>query len=74
MSRELAGELVWLAWRVTEGGEVQTRMTRRRDDELVRVARDYDSLEEAAAELGPAFREVVERVLGEGTRRGRWRP
>lgn len=69
-----AGDLVWLAWRVTESGEVQTRMTRRRDGELVRVARDYDSLDEATAELGPGFREVVERVLEEGARRGRWRP
>lgn len=71
---EVPGELVWLAWRVTGSGEVQTRMTRTRDGELVRVARDYDSLEEATAELGPGFREVVERVLEEGARQGRWRP
>lgn len=67
----------WAAWRVTDDGRVRvvaTLVPTDRDGELRRSRHEYPSLEAAAEELGGGFREVVERVLAEGRRQGRWRP
>lgn len=67
----------WAAWRVAEDGRVEVAATLSPEDEEgepERVRRDYPTLDAAAGELGESFREVVERVLGEGLRQGRWRP
>ncbi len=67
----------WAAWRVADDGRVQVAATLVPADgegEPERARREYPTLEAAADELGDGFREVVERVLGEGLRQGRWRP
>lgn len=66
--------LVWLKWRVREDGTVQIVETRERDGELVREAREDDSVEAAAERYGEEFRELVEEVLESGSRQGRYRP
>ena len=72
-----ADRISWVAWRVTEDGRVQVAATLSPADdqsEPERARREYPTLEAAAGELGGSFREVVERVLAEGLRQGRWRP
>lgn len=65
---------VWAAWRVAEDGSLELSATLEAEDGHRRETWEYASLEDAAADLGPGFREVVERALGEGHRKGRWRP
>lgn len=77
MSGLPADRVSWAAWRVTDEGRVQVVATLARsgeDEDLPRARRDYATLEAAAADLGEGFRDVVERVLAEGRRQGRWRP
>lgn len=67
----------WAAWRVADDGEIQVVATLAAPDgegDPERARRSYPTLEAAAEELGGSFREVVERVLAEGRRQGRWRP
>lgn len=77
MSGLSAESISWAAWRVTDEGRVQVVATLVRGDEdedPERARREYATLEEAARDLGESFRDVVERVLAEGLRQGRWRP
>ena len=77
MSGLCAESISWVAWRVTDEGRVQVVATLVRGDEdegPERARREYATLEEAARDLGESFRDVVERVLAEGRRQGRWRP
>lgn len=66
--------IVWAAWRVTEDGAVEVVPTLEAGDGHERDRWRFDTLEAAAGALGGGFREVVERVLAEGHRQGRWRP
>lgn len=66
--------LIWAAWRVAEDGSLELSATLEAADGHERQLWSYDGLEEAAGELGPGLREVVERALAEGHRQGRWRP
>lgn len=78
MSGRLPADRVsWASWRIADDGRVQVVATLAPPDgdgEPERARREYPTLEAAADELGPGFREVVERVLAEGLRQGRWRP
>lgn len=77
MSGLPADQVSWAAWRVTDEGRVQVVAILARsgeDEDLRRARRDYATLEAAAGDLGESFRDVVERVLAEGRRQGRWRP
>lgn len=77
MSELSADQVAWAAWRVTDTGRVRvvaTLAADRKDAGPERRRREYPTLEAAAGELGDGFREVVERVLAEGRRQGRWRP
>lgn len=65
---------IWAAWRVADDGSVVVSAAVEADDGPEREAWEYPSLEAAEADLGPTFRDVVERALGEGHRKGRWRP
>lgn len=72
-----ADRISWAAWRVADDGRVEVVATLVPAGEGAgpeRERREYATLEAAAEELGGSFREVVERVLAEGRRRGRWRP
>lgn len=69
----------WAAWRVADDGRVEVVATLvpadgDGDGDPERRRRAYPTLEAAAEELGAGFRDVVERVLAEGLRQGRWRP
>lgn len=65
----------WAAWRVTDDGRVRVVATLEGEDgEPERTRREFSTLEAATDELGASFRDVVERVLAEGRRQGRWRP
>lgn len=66
--------IIWLSFQVEPDGTVRTRVTLERDGEIVRERREAASLEEAQETFGGSFREVVQRVLESGSRRGRWRP
>lgn len=70
------GRISWAAWRVTDDGAVRVVATLAdpEEDAPARERREYPTLEAAAEELGEGFREVVERVLAQGLRQGRWRP
>lgn len=70
------GRIVWAAWRVAEDGSIQVSATldREEGEGYHRERWDFPSLAAAADALGPGFRDVVERVLEEGRRQGRWRP
>lgn len=77
MSGRPSDRISWAAWRVTDDGRVRVVATlapEDGEDEARRSRREYPTLEAAADELGDSFREVVERVLAEGRRQGRWRP
>lgn len=65
---------VWAAWRVARDGSLEVSATVEAEEGHRRERWEYASLEDAAADLGGSFRDVVERALGEGHRRGRWRP
>lgn len=65
---------MWAAWRVADDGAIETVLTVEGEDGLERRRRDFPTLEAAARVLGEGFREVVETVLAEGRRQGRWRP
>lgn len=65
---------VWAAWRVARDGSLEVSATVEAAEGRERERWEYPSLEAAADELGESFREVVEKALGEGHRRGRWRP
>lgn len=67
-------KLIWLKWRVTEEGQVEIVETRDTDEGYRRRRNDAGSVDEAAARYGEAFREVVEKVLESGSRKGRFRP
>ena len=74
MEREDRERISWGAWRVADDGSVETVLTLVADDGPERVRRNFPTLEAAAEALGGSFREVVESVLAEGRRQGRWRP
>lgn len=74
MEREDRERISWAAWRVADDGGIETAVTLVGDDGPERVRRDFPTLEAAAEALGESFREVVESVLAEGRRQGRWRP
>lgn len=65
---------LWAAWRVDRDGALEVSATVEDEDGRRRERWRYTSLEDAADDLGESFREIVERVLGEGRRKGRWRP
>lgn len=67
-------KIVWGAWRVAEDGTIETILTLESGDGYERRRLDFPTLEEAGEQLGAGFRRVVEKVLAEGRRRGRWRP
>lgn len=67
-------DLLWAAWRVEEDGTVRVMLVVETEEGPEREEARFGSLEEAAARLGASFRAVVERAVGEGHRRGRWRP
>ncbi|HKK08167.1 MAG TPA: hypothetical protein VKA44_04720 [Gemmatimonadota bacterium] len=66
--------IAWVAWRITDAGAVETRITLEGPDGLERDEAELASLEAAAERFGESFREVAERVLATGSRSGRWRP
>lgn len=72
--RDRRDRTVWAAWRVADDGRLEVSATLEAGDGYRREQWEYTSLEDAAEDLGDTFREVVERVLGEGRRKGRWRP
>ena len=74
MNRERGERIVWAAWRVADDGTIETVLTVAVEDGHERRRRDFSTLEAAAEALGPSFRDVAEKVLAEGRRRGRWRP
>ena len=74
MERDERERIVWGAWRVAEDGGIETVLTLEGGDGFERRRRDFPTLDAAAEALGPGFREVVETVLAEGRRQGRWRP
>lgn len=74
IGRRIIGRIVWLKFEVGRDGTVRTVETREAEGGLTRRAREFGALEEAEAEYGPGFREVVEKALAAESRRGRWRP
>lgn len=74
MDREERARIAWAAWRVSDDGAIETVLTVEADGGHERVRRDFPTLEAAAEALGDSFGEVVEKVLAEGLRQGRWRP
>lgn len=67
-------KIVWGAWRVAEDGSIETVLTLASGEGHERRRHDFPTLEAAGEELGAGFRRVVESVLAEGRRQGRWRP
>lgn len=74
MDPETRERIVWGAWRVAEDGTIETVVTLEADGGNERRRLEFPSLEAAGEALGGSFRGVVEKVLAEGRRRGRWRP
>ena len=70
------GRLVWLAWERQPDGSFRVVETREGEapGETVRRRREFGTLEEAASDYGPDFRELVEEILATGSDRGRYRP
>ena len=65
---------IWAKWRIDEGERVVVTGTYREGDGFVRREMVFDDLEDAERALGRSFREVVDQVVAEGRRAGRWRP
>ena len=76
MARESKPEnIIWASWRVEEDGRVEVSATfKTAEGEYRQWPASYASLEEAAAELGPGFGDVVARAVEAGSTHGRWRP
>lgn len=74
MDREAWEPVAWAAWRVADDGAIETVLTVEADGGHERVRREFPTLEAAAEALGGSFRDVVEKVLADGRRQGRWRP
>lgn len=68
------GRIIWLAFEVREDGRVRTVVTRDGNGEPVREPQEFPSVAAAQEAFGGSFREVVEKVLEGGSRKGRWRP
>lgn len=65
---------IWAQWRLNDDGTVSIEATYAEGLGYAQRQRSFDSLDQAAAELGGSFRDVVERALEAGSQRGRWRP
>jgi hypothetical protein len=65
---------IWAKWRLDDDGTVSIVATYAEGSGYVQRKRSFDSLDQAAAELGDSFRDVVELALEAGSQRGRWRP
>lgn len=70
----MRSNLIWVSWRVSDDGQVDVVATYGEESGFVRREQSYVSLEDASAELGPGFKEVVERSMEAGSYGGRWRP
>lgn len=66
--------MAWVAWRLTDAGAIEARITAEGPDGLEHEEAELASLEAAAERFGDGFRELVERVVASGSRSGRWRP
>ncbi len=66
--------IIWAKWSLEADGMVEIVATYQQEGEYRRWRHEYASLDEAAAELGVGFRDVVERSLEVDSRSGRWRP
>lgn len=67
-------KIIWAKWRVRDDGQIDVIATYAQDAGYAEWRASYRSLEEAAAVLGPSFRDIVDKVVDAGTRSGRWRP
>ncbi len=67
-------KILWAKWRVGDDGQIDVIATYAQDDRYAELRASYGSLEDAAAVLGPSFRDVVNKVLEAGIHSGRWRP
>jgi hypothetical protein len=65
---------IWAKWRVGDDGTIAVVATYAEGQGYVQRGQSFDSLDQAAAELGESFRDVVVRALEVGSHRGRWRP
>jgi hypothetical protein len=70
----MKNDLIWVSWSLNEDGQVVVLATYSEGSGFVRKEQSYASLEDASGELGPGFKEVVERSTQAGSFRGRWRP
>lgn len=66
--------LVWLKWRLADDGRVEIVETVEGHEGPERRRNDAASLDEAARRYGPDFRELVDRAVESGSRKGRYRP
>ncbi len=67
-------KILWAKWRVGDDGQIDVIATYAHGEGYAEWRASYGSLEDAAAVLGPSFRDVVNKVLEAGIRSGRWRP
>ncbi len=65
---------IWAKWRVNDDGTVTVVATYAEAEGYGQEEQSFDSLDRAAAELGDSLRDVIDRSLEAGNRRGRWRP
>jgi len=65
---------IWAKWWVNDDGTVTVVSTYAEAEGYGQEERSFDSPHSAAAELGDSLRDVIERSLVAGSRRGRWRP
>jgi hypothetical protein len=65
---------IWAKWRVDDDGTVSVVATYAEGKGYAQRERSFNSLDEAAAELGDSLRDVVERALEANSQSGRWRP
>jgi hypothetical protein len=72
--RAYPGKPIWAKWRVNEDGSVNVIATYSGGSGYLQHEYDFATLEDAAAEFGPSFQEVVNSVLAAGREAGRWRP
>jgi hypothetical protein len=67
-------KIIWASWRLRRDGRVEVVATHSGPEGHEQERLEYDSLDEAAQELGLSFRDVVERSAEAGSHTGRWRP
>lgn len=67
-------KIIWARWHIDPDGRVEVMATYAGPSGYEKESLEYGTLDEAASDLGPSFRDVVRLAVESGSLSGRWRP